>query len=101
MPTYNGQEQLINILKDCELQRWEFQSPRRRLLERMRKWVALISLTFVAAMFWGAVAAGLLKLLLSLSEGQTLIVFASAAAIVIAFLYFNRHKLARAAGFDD
>lgn len=83
------------------MQRWEFQSPRRRLLERIRKWVALISLTFVAVMVWGAAAAGLMKYFLRLSEDQALIVFVPTAVIVAAFCYFNRHKLARAAGFDD
>jgi len=52
-------------------------------------------------MVWGAVAAGLMKYFLRLSEDQTLIVFVPTAVIVAAFCYFNRHKLARAAGFDD
>jgi hypothetical protein len=63
--------------------------------------VALISLTFVAAMFWGMVTSGLLKYLFRLNEDQTLIVFVPAAFIVAAICYFKRHKLARAAGFDD
>jgi len=84
-----------------KLQRWELQSPRRRMLERIRKWVALSSLIFVAAMFWGAVTAGLLKYLFALSQEETLIVFVPAAIVVGLCCYFNRHKLARAAGFDD
>jgi hypothetical protein len=52
-------------------------------------------------MFWGMVTAGLLKYLLRLNEDQTLIVFVPTAFIVTAIFYFKRHKLARAAGFDD
>jgi hypothetical protein len=63
--------------------------------------VALISLTFVAAIFWGAVIAGTVKYLLTLGDNDTLVIFFPAACIVTAFCYFNRHKLARAAGFDD
>jgi hypothetical protein len=71
------------------------------MLERVRKWVALTSLMFVAAMFWGAVTAGLVKYLFALSQEQTQVVFVPAAIIVGLCCYFNRQKLARAAGFDD
>ena len=71
------------------------------MLERVRKWVALTSLIFVAAMFWGAVTAGLVKYLFALSQEQAQIVFVATTIIVGLCCYFNRHKLARAAGFDD
>jgi membrane protein YdbS with pleckstrin-like domain len=84
------------------MQRYEFQSPRQRLVERIRKWVAVISLTLTAAIFWGAVAAGLVKYALGLSSEHAfalLVIFAS--VIFLVYFYFCRHKLARAAGFDD
>jgi hypothetical protein len=42
------------------------------MLERIRKWVALASLIFVAAIFWSAVIAVVAKYLLVLCEKQTL-----------------------------
>jgi carbon starvation protein CstA len=84
-----------------KLQRLEFQSPRRRMLERVRNWVALTSLMFVAAIFWGAITAGLVKYLFALTQEETQVVFVPAAIIVGLYCYFIRYKLTRAAGFDD
>lgn len=39
------------------------------MLERVRKWIALTSLIFVAAIFWGAVTAGLVKYLFLVTTG--------------------------------
>lgn len=83
------------------MQRYEFQSPRRRMFERIRKWVALTCMTIGASLFWGMLFAGLVKYALDLSQEQTRVVFIPAAIAVGAYLYFNRHKLARALGFDD
>lgn len=83
------------------MQKYEFQSPRRRVLERVRKWVALISMTVTASIFWGMLFAGLVKYALDLSQEQTQVVFIPAAMMVGAFCYFIRHKLARAVGFYD
>lgn len=71
------------------------------MLEPVRKWVALTSLMFVAAIFWGAVTAGLVKYLFALTQEETQVVFVPAAIIVGLCCYFIRYKLARAAGFDD
>ena len=71
------------------------------MFERVRKWISLTSLIFVAAMFWGAVIAGLAKYLFTLSQEPTQVVFVIAAIIVGVCCYFKRYKLARAAGFDD
>lgn len=71
------------------------------MFERVRKWIALTSMIFVAAIFWGAVTAGLVKYLFALNHEQTPFVFVPAATIVGLLCYSNRHKLARAAGFDD
>ena len=63
-------------------------------------WLALVSLTVAASLFWGLLFAGLLKYVFDLSQEQTRIAFVPAAIAVAAFCYFVRHKLARAAGFD-
>jgi Na+/proline symporter len=83
------------------LQRYEFQSPRSRTFERIRKWVALTCLTIGASIFWGALFAGLVKYAFDLSQEQARVILIPAAIAVSAYLYFNRHKLARALGFDD
>jgi predicted Na+-dependent transporter len=84
------------------MRRYEFQSPRQRFVERIRKWVAVISLTLTAAIFWGAIVAGLVKYECRLSSEQAfalLVVFA--CLIFFVYFYFYRRKIARAAGFDD
>jgi hypothetical protein len=63
-------------------------------------WVALVCLTIVASLFWGALFAGLVKYALDLSQEQARTIFVPAAIAVAAYCYFVRHKLARAAGFD-
>ena len=100
MPVHVSHTKILKR-EDFELQRWEFQSPRRRMLERVKKWVALISLISVAAIFWGGVVAGLAKYLFALSQEQTQVAFLPAATIVGAYCYLNRHKLARLAGYED
>ena len=84
-----------------KLLRWDFQSPRRRMLERVRKWITLTSMMITAAGFWGAVTAGLVRYIFALSQEQTQVVFVLAAIIVGLYCYFIRYKLARAVGFDD
>lgn len=80
---------------------YEFQSPRRRYLERIRKWVALSAIAITGMIFWGAVAAGIVRYALGFTAENALI-FCGVPTSAMAFLYFyvNRHKLSRAAGFD-
>jgi hypothetical protein len=58
-------------------------------------------LTIGASIFWGALFAGLVKYAFDLSQEQARVILIPAAIAVSAYLYFNRHKLARALGFDD
>ncbi len=70
------------------------------MLKRVRMWVALVSLTIAASLFWGLLFAGLLKYVFDLSQEKSRIAFVPAAITVAAYCYLVRHKLARTAGFD-
>ena len=84
------------------LKRYELQSPRQRYFERIRKWVALVSLSLAASTFWGAVIAGVVKWTFDLSEVNALIFCGlPTAEIFLLYFYFNRRQLARSAGFDS
>jgi hypothetical protein len=84
------------------LKRYELLSPTQRYLERVRKYVALVSLSLGASIFWGAVVAGVLKWAFDLTEVNAL-VFCGLPVAMACLLYFslNRHQLARSAGFDE
>lgn len=84
------------------MKRYELQSPRQRYFERIRKWVALVSLSLAASTFWGIVIAGIVKWKFDLSEVDALVFCALPTAVVfLLYFYFNRHRLARSAGFDS
>jgi len=84
------------------LKRYELLSPTQRYFERIRKYVALVSLSLGAAIFWGAVVAGVLKWAFDLTEVNALVFCGLPVATAsLLYLYLNRHKLARSAGFDD
>lgn len=70
------------------------------MLERIRMWFVLVSLSIGASLFWGLLLAGLVKYAFDLSQEQARMVFVPTAIAVAACCYFARHKLARAAGFD-
>lgn len=71
------------------------------MFERVRKWIAVISVSISASIFWGFLFAGLLKYAFDLSEGWGLAVFIPSAFMLGAYFYSIRHKIARACGFDD
>ena len=71
------------------------------MFERVRKWVSLSGAIIAASIFWRMVVAGLVKYAADLSQDQALHVFIPAAFVVGVCLYFSKHKLARALGFDD
>jgi hypothetical protein len=70
------------------------------MLERVRKWIAVISLSISATMFWGLLFAGSMKYAFDLNEEWTLVAFIPAAIVLGIYFYFIRSKLARACGFD-
>jgi hypothetical protein len=59
-------------------------------------------MSLAASIFWGAVVAGALKWAFDLTEVNALLFCGFPIAIMcLLYLYLNRHKLARSAGFDD
>jgi hypothetical protein len=61
----------------------------------------MVSLTFAAMGFWGAAAAGVVRYAFGLTAENALLFCGLPASVTVLFyVYFNRHKLARAAGFD-
>lgn len=84
------------------MKRYELQPPRQRYFKRIRKYVALVSLSLAASIFWGAVVAGALKWVFDLGEVNALLFCGFPTAMMcLLYLYINRHQLARSAGFDD
>ena len=71
------------------------------MFERVRKWIAVISVSISASIFWGFLFAGLMKYAFELSEEWALAVFIPATLLVAVYFYFIRFKIARACGFDD
>lgn len=85
-----------------QLRRYENQSARQRFFERIRKWIALISCSIAAALFWGGLAAGMAKYALGLSqEDAFFFCWIPASAAFAVYCYYIRHKLSRALGFDE
>lgn len=84
------------------MEKFEPQSPRRRYFERIRKWVVLISSSLSASFFWGTVLAAVAKWKFEIRREDALLFIAlPTIAIFLFYFYFNRHKLARAFGFDS
>jgi hypothetical protein len=84
------------------MERYELWSPRRRRFEQFRKWTAIVSGLIGAFLFWGALAAGLVRYFFKISEEAALLyVGLPTGLVVLIFMWVNLSKLARAMGFDD
>ena len=74
------------------LKRNELLSPRQRYFDRIRKYVALVSLSLGAAGFWGMLVAGALKWAFDLTEVNALLFCGFPTAVMcLLYLYLNRH----------
>ncbi|MDQ2988040.1 MAG: hypothetical protein M3R60_02930 [Pseudomonadota bacterium] len=84
------------------MQKYEFQSPRQRYVERIRKWIVLISVSLAASIFWGAVVAGLAKYAFRLTEEKAVFfVLVPTSAMFLLYFYSVRQKISRALGFEN
>lgn len=64
--------------------------------------MAIVSGLVVAFLFWGTLAAGLVRYFFKISEdGALLYVGLPVGLVVLIFMLANLPKLARAMGFDD
>ncbi|MDN2672226.1 hypothetical protein OX459_12560 [Janthinobacterium sp. SUN026] len=85
-----------------EMERYELQSPRQRRFEQFRKWVTIVSSLIAAFLFWGLLAAGLVRYFFKVSEeGALLYVGLPIGLVVVIFLCAKLPELTRALGFDD
>lgn len=85
------------------MRRSEFLTPKQRLWERIRKWIAFLCLTWAASIFWATVIGGVIaRYWLGASENITLFyVVIPLTLILILFFLFNREKYFRLLGFDE
>lgn len=71
-------------------------------LERIRKWIAFVCVSFAASVFWGMVVAGVVRYTFGISQDSAFFYVAIPTALAfIVFFIIIRERLFSAMGFGN